>query len=544
MSNHRSSVLTEPRNPGIDSIVYFLEDASALGGVRKHVIDSAQEMARRGFQISVVSRYHSEDLLFHGAPTQSIYDPGYQDLVRSTTDARSDESVIAARFRANRRLDQVFGGLRKNTVVIAVQYGCLVDLEHAHLLKESERGFHLVGAYHSSWEYAKDAGYLRLLKRLLQECDRAVFLTAEDCSKFTSDGVTNGISIPNAIRGGTGSSQNSREAACVYVGRLHQEKGVEELLNVWEYARAIGRTLPPLKIYGTGPLEGLLAETISKRALSSAVELCGFTPDPQEVLSRHRLVVSCSPREGFPMMLLEAGSVGTPCVVYDAGPGTREFGSSRGAGVVVPTGDRDKFIRSVVNLSENDTEWKSKSAAAYEAASEYSPDRVYLRWEQLIEDLSGSSSSKSASTEVTRTNKEIMSTQNSPSSSVVKYAIPSAVDFSSSSLIFNFAAELALKDFVAAFLYWDENGALINEKVEELNYSDFLNAPFAYVPESDVYGPDNPMRLALETPAKAARIELQLHQWGRQSDPRRFVSVFLEQKINAGTVSFKLTESE
>ncbi|TVX76184.1 glycosyltransferase [Corynebacterium sp. NML180780] len=533
----------------IDSIVYFLEDASALGGVRKHVIDSAREMTRRGFKVSIVSRYYSADILLEGAPTEFIYEPGYQELVRSPKNTGSDEAIFSARIRANTKINQFFGGLTSSTVVIAVQYGCLVDLEHANFLRKADRQFHLIGAYHSSWNYAKEAGYLRLLERLLQACDRAVFLTSEDLSKFEADGITNGMSIPNAIENHLGPPSANRDAACVYVGRLHAEKGVEELVNVWADAIASNQGYPALKIYGTGPLEGRLKQLVSTKGLSEWVELCGFTSRPQDILSQHRMVVSCSPREGFPMMLLEAGSVGTPCVVYDAGPGTREFASSRGAGFVIPKGDRTRFMEAVADLSKDDELWKDRSKAALNAASDYSPDKIYTQWEQLIAVLSGAydivpTPRVSTPPSQEEPTEDEMSEPNTHPNHIAKYVIPTAVDFSSSSLIFSFSTRVNLKDYVAAFRYWDERGEPLRDKVDALNYSDFLQAPFAYVPDSDVYGPDNPMLLPLEVPPGAARMEVQLHQWGKQSDPRKAVTVFLKQKTTSGTVSFKLPESE
>lgn len=553
----RTSVLTQSSNKAVDSIVYFLEDASALGGVRKHVTDSAREMTRRGFEVSIVSRYYSEDTLLKGAPTESIYEPGYQELVRSPKNAGSDEAIFSARIRANTKINQIFGRLTSSTVVIAVQYGCLVDLEHANFLRKASRQFHLIGAYHSSWDYAREAGYLRLLERLLQACDRAVFLTAEDLSKFEADGITNGISIPNAIETHLDLPSANRDAACVYVGRLHAEKGVEELVNVWADAIARNQGIPALKIYGTGPLEGNLKQLITTKGISEWIELCGFTPRPQNVLSQHRMVVSCSPREGFPMMLLEAGSVGTPCVVYDAGPGTREFASSRGAGFVIPQGNRTRFMEAVADLSKDDDLWNDRSKAALNAASDYSPDKIYTQWEQLIVALSGAydnvstprvstqaSQEEPTEDEMSASNPRPMSASNPRPDHIAKYVIPTAVDFSSSSLVFSFSTRVRLKDYVAAFRYWDESGELLRDKVDALNFSDFLQAPFAYVPDSDVYGPDNPMVLPLEVPPRAARMELQLHQWGKQNDPRKAVTVFLKQKTPSSTVSFKLPESE
>lgn len=524
----------------ITSVIYFLEDASAMGGVRKHVIDSAAELSRRGYSVSVVSRFHSDDNEI-GVKVTSIHDKGYEDLVRTNGDQQKTEEIFQKRVNASRRIHSIFGTLDDHTVVIAVQYGCLVDLEHAHLLKRTDRSFHLVGAYHSSWEYARTAGYYNLLQRLLSECDKSVFLTNEDHKKFQAEGNSNGVAIPNAIAGGTVRPRDQRRPAFAYVGRLHPEKGVRELVNVWAFSREVGTPLPPLRIFGTGPLQSELENLIQTEDLSEIVEIAGFTSEPQEVLANHVAVVSCSPREGFPMMLLEAGSVGTPCVVYDAGPGTREFATSHDAGFVVPLGDQRAFIKLALELFEDTERWSAKSESAKAAADLYAPDQIYDRWELLFAEISGIDlDTITNSTEVS-----MSKTEPSGRGREIRYALPASLDPQTTTLQFHFQRDVPIKSFVAIFRFWDATGSEIKEAVEGLTYSDFFNAQYAYVPSSDKFGIEQEMTMFLPTLPQAQRIELQIHPWDKQVDPRSVISgVFVTQRSELSTASFKLKESE
>lgn len=533
--------MAAPKAAAIESVIYFLEDASALGGVQKHVADAASEMKRRGYEVSIVSRFHSANQLVDGIPTQSLYPQGFQDLVRAEESAEKKEHLTRHRDHARHELQEIFGSLNRNTVVIAVQYGCLVELEHSNLLETSARNFYLIGAYHSSWLYAEQAGYRTLLERLLNECDMAVFLTEEDRQKFQKDGVQNSFSIPNAISGGDSLALKERQAKCTYVGRLHSEKGVDELVHVWGDSLEADSPLPPLWIYGEGPQEDELREIITDRQLDGHVFLGGFTNRAQEIMRESMVVVSCSPQEGFPMMLLEAGSVGTPSVVYDAGPGTRELVEERGAGSIIPVGNRPLFADAVRQLFDCAELWTQKSEAASDASLEYSPEAIYSKWEMLFRAASG----KGILTNSEFSEDNAFMPAPKHASVDPKFEIPVWSGTSTASLHFVFNRALSAKAFVATFRFWDHNGEEIQEPVEGLTFSDSLNALYVYVPDLDLYGPTTPMSFPLSMPAATQRIEVELKKWEMASDPRRFISgVFMSHASENSSAYFKLKESE
>lgn len=107
-----------------------------------------------------------------------------------------------------------------------------------------------------------------------------------------------------------------RDHAVVFVGRLSQEKGVENLVRAW---REWGVGAPELRIVGDGPLRDKIQSMASGLPISILGQLS--SADARSEIARARLLVMPSEWfECFPMVLCEAFASGTPTAVSDIGP--------------------------------------------------------------------------------------------------------------------------------------------------------------------------------------------------------------------------------
>lgn len=122
--------------------------------------------------------------------------------------------------------------------------------------------------------------------------------------------------------------------ACV-VARMSPEKNHEELLRVLADCRD---TLPDrlcLSLLGDGPLRADLERLCTELGLNDLVRFFGHVAAPQAHLRTSNALLLPSLREGQPLVILEALTVGTPVVATDT-PGSRSALKDGIFGVLVP----------------------------------------------------------------------------------------------------------------------------------------------------------------------------------------------------------------
>lgn len=141
------------------------------------------------------------------------------------------------------------------------------------------------------------------------------------------------------------------ERLAVFVGRLHQGKGLKELLAAWQVVTA---RCPHLRLWlvGEGPLEDELQRGIEEMHLRGKVVLTGSFDDVGDVLRAADVFVFPSHREGMSLALLEAMAAGLPIVATDI-PGNRELLEHEQSALLVPVAAPEALAEAVLRLNNN-----------------------------------------------------------------------------------------------------------------------------------------------------------------------------------------------
>lgn len=136
------------------------------------------------------------------------------------------------------------------------------------------------------------------------------------------------------------SPATARDAtSLVYVGRLHEQKGLPSLLEAFSRI-APARPGLRLELLGEGPERPMLAALAAARGVSGRVSFRGaVAPEAvREALARAAVVVHPSLQEGLSNALLEAMACGSPIVASDI-PANRELLGDSESGLLVPADD-------------------------------------------------------------------------------------------------------------------------------------------------------------------------------------------------------------
>ena len=121
------------------------------------------------------------------------------------------------------------------------------------------------------------------------------------------------------------------------VGRLHQQKGFEVLIDA--FARTRAQIDCRLVIVGEGPDRAALERRAEQLGLRYDIDLPGFCANPFALMARAGAFVLSSRWGGFPNALVEAMACGAPVIATDCPSGPREI--LEGAAPLVPVDDVD-----------------------------------------------------------------------------------------------------------------------------------------------------------------------------------------------------------
>jgi glycosyltransferase involved in cell wall biosynthesis len=174
----------------------------------------------------------------------------------------------------------------------------------------------------------------------------------------------------------------------VYAGRLAKGKGLGRLVRTFAEAAA-GRPDWQLHIYGSGEKRQPISELVRRLGVEDQVKIMGYTHDLRGVLTRASAFAMASRSEGFPMVLIEAMSVGLPLVAFDCPRGPGEIVSNGRNGFLVSDGDLPGYSAALACLMDDVALRRRLGAQALLDAEQYTIGRIAADWERLFDQVTG-----------------------------------------------------------------------------------------------------------------------------------------------------------
>lgn len=110
--------------------------------------------------------------------------------------------------------------------------------------------------------------------------------------------------------------EQPRAYDAVWIGRVHRQKGIDDLLATFEYLAA---RLPDFKCIVMGNVRDALAPEIAARGLEKHVEFSGFVSEEEKIrlFKASRVFLMPSKHEGSPRVIGESLICKTPVVAYE-----------------------------------------------------------------------------------------------------------------------------------------------------------------------------------------------------------------------------------
>ena len=361
---------------------------SLAGGGAEHVLSRlANHFAETGDQVTIIT-------LDNAPPAY----PLHPEITRVGLDLMRDSShLLQAIWRNLRRvrvLRQAIAASRPDCIISFIDQMNILTLLSCRrtplpviISERVDPRFHTLG---KSWN--------RLRRRTYPSASTLVVQTAAVANHFRElDHCPPVVVIPNGIAPRP-SRENCSELPefestdprkwIVAMGRLTPQKGFDLLIAA--FARLADR-FPDwsLLIPGEGPELGALRWQISQARLSNRIRLPGWVPNPECLLSRSEFFVLSSRYEGFPNVLLEAMACGLPAVSFDCPSGPAEIVRDGIDGLLVPAEGVTQLAAAMQRLMEDEPTRRRMGKQARDVATRYSEQRMFARWEELIDSLPG-----------------------------------------------------------------------------------------------------------------------------------------------------------
>lgn len=171
----------------------------------------------------------------------------------------------------------------------------------------------------------------------------------------------------------------------VFIGRLHPQKGIMQMLDVWERV-CEQKSDAKLAVIGSGSLDSILRREIVRRGLNRNVTFFGFKDGVEKIkiFKQSKIVVHPATFDSGGMAACEAMVCGLPGVSFDLAP-LREY-YPKGM-LKTPCYDLATFTKNILRLLDDETLYEETARDALDLAKEWDWDKKAKELLRAVEGL-------------------------------------------------------------------------------------------------------------------------------------------------------------
>ena len=196
------------------------------------------------------------------------------------------------------------------------------------------------------------------------------------------------VVIPNPVKVNKSKKALLNNKKVIAAGRITPIKGFDVMISIWnEVVKTISDW--ELHIYGQG--EATYIDELTALILNSNLERNIFIHPATNNLQNEMLEASfylmTSKTECYPMVLIEALSIGLPVITFDAPTGPRHIVKNNSTGFVTPYQNIQAITEKILLLIQNNDLRKEFGSNAFQDAVLFQPEQVMHYWEELFNKL-------------------------------------------------------------------------------------------------------------------------------------------------------------
>ncbi len=181
-----------------------------------------------------------------------------------------------------------------------------------------------------------------------------------------------------------------REKRIVMVARMDTNKNHAMVMEAFK--EFVAEKFPDHKLvfYGDGPERLKLQRKAILLGIEDKVEFKGSVQHVAEHIEKAKLFILASDQEGMPNSLIEAMSLGLPCISTDCPcGGPKDLIENEINGILVPVGDKKAMGEAMVKVLENETFANNLGIAATRVQKKFAPEVANATWMEYIDGIIG-----------------------------------------------------------------------------------------------------------------------------------------------------------
>lgn len=224
--------------------------------------------------------------------------------------------------------------------------------------------------------------WMNQLESKIKKLEKFIVLTNEDATQWK--GMSNITVIPNPITISCQERSSCINKQILVVGRYTYQKGIDLLIEAW---KKVNERHPDwlLNIYGTGD-KTYYENLANNYHLSKSIVFYQETKNIIEKYLENSIYVLSSRYEGLPLVIMEAMSVGLPCVAFACPCGPKDIIHDGEDGIICEDGDTEQLANGICKLIENEDLRKWMGRNAVKNIQRYSVDNIMQIWDRLFKE--------------------------------------------------------------------------------------------------------------------------------------------------------------
>lgn len=362
-------------------ILYLTDQTFLHGGVEKVLSQKANYLADVLEDDVTVVTYRQQDKkpIYHFSEKIKFLDLGV------------DYEIEKSYFHPHnlKKIPHHFSGLKK--ILKKIQPDVIVSCSFGpdyYFIPSLEKHIPKIKEYHSSrYFYNKNKGSLqqKILAKLTEYSERKYdqLVVLNDSEKQFYHNINIAV-IPNPAENSTIRAEVSSKKI-IAAGRISPVKNFTDLIEAFS---RLANSFPEWQLHFFGEdylgTQAKLEQKIKDYGLQSQIKFMGVSPELKVSMQNYSIYAMTSESECFPMVLLEALSVGLPIISYDSPTGPQHILKNEEDSFLVPYKNLDIFTQKLKALMQNEKVRQEMGTRALENVSRFDIKDIMIQIKKLF----------------------------------------------------------------------------------------------------------------------------------------------------------------